>query len=365
MTHYETAVVEFVTQGDLAGLAKAGGPCISATLNIPDPAHLRPELNALVRDLEKRLKEARLDARTAKTLLEPLGELAATIQTDRDWSMNLALYRSPDTVHCFRVPEAVNEAVVIQDVFDILPLLPVVSREQRFYFLALSQKKVRLFDCSRYRINEIELQGRAPQNLRLFLNSNAPDHVLDNRSSAGASVGAMKGVVFGTGSDREKQDEYLAHFFNEVDKGLHKVVGSDTAPLLVSGVEYEVALYRKVNTYPHLMEREVHGSPEAMSLPQLHERALDIVKSSLCAAVEKLLREIGGHRAANRVEFNVDAVIQAASEGRVSHVLLREEMADAKMNLAALQTLRHGGEAYALREPEMPDHAAIAALIRF
>jgi hypothetical protein len=347
MTHYETAVEEFVTQGELAGLAKAAGPCISATLTIPDPAHLRPELNALVRDLERRLKDARLDARTAKTLLEPLSELAATIQTDREWSMSLAIYRSPDTVHCFRVPEVVNESVVMEDVFQIQPLLPVVSREQRFYLLALSQKKVRLFDCSRYRTNEIELQGRALQNLRVFLNSKMPDHALD------------------MASDREKHDEYLAHFFKEIDKGLHKVLGADTAPLMLCGVEYEGALYRKANTYPHLMQREVHGSPDGLTPQQLHESALEIVESSCCASVEKLLHNIVGHRNAGRVMFDVDQAIQAASEGRVSHVLLREAMENPEMNLAALQTLRHGGEAYALKEQEMPDRAQIAALIRY
>lgn len=365
MTHYETAVEEFVTQGELAGLAKATGPCITATLNIPSPTHLRSELNALVRDLEKRLKDARLDARTAKTLLEPLGELANTIETERDWAMSLAIYRSPDIVHCFRVPEVTKQAVLIDEVFQIQPLLPVVSREQRFYFLGLSQKKVRLFDCSRYRINEIELQGRAPQNLRLFLNTNKPDHVLDNRSSGGPSTGSMKGVTFGTNTDQEKHEEYLAHFFREIDKGLHKVLGADTAPLLLGGVEYEVAAYRRANTYQHLMERAVFGSPDGMTLPQLQERALDIVKTSYCASVEKILQEFSGHRGADRVDFDVDRIIGAASEGRISHVLLREEPENPKMNLAAIQTLKRGGEAYALREEEMPGGAEIAALIRF
>jgi hypothetical protein len=81
--------------------------------------------------------------------------------------------------------------------------------------------------------------------------------------------------------------------------------------------------------------------------------------------VEKVLQEISGHRSADRTEFDVDRIIGAASEGRVSHVLLRDEPENPRMNLAALQTLRHGGEAYALTRDEMPEGAEIAALIRF
>jgi hypothetical protein len=51
------------------------------------------------------------------------------------------------------------------------------------------------------------------------MNSRIPDHVLDNWSAGGPSVGKMKRVVFGTNSDRERHQGYLIHFFQEVDKG--------------------------------------------------------------------------------------------------------------------------------------------------
>ena len=47
------------------------------------------------------------------------------------------------------------------------------------------------------------------------MSSRIPDHVLDNWSAGGPSVGRMKGVVFGTSSDRERHEEYLRHFFKD------------------------------------------------------------------------------------------------------------------------------------------------------
>jgi hypothetical protein len=345
MTHYDTAVEEFVTSHELSGLAKAAGPCISATLSIPDPSHLRPELNQTIRKLERQLKVASPDVRTAQTLLEPLRELASTVETEGDWAVALAIYRSPEMFHCFRVPEVAGEFSAVEDGFELRPLLKVVSREQRFHLLALSQKKVRLFDCSQYRIQEIELHGRVPHNLRVFLNGTMP-------SQAAAT-------------DHEKQEEYLTHFFQEIDKGLHKILAGDTAPLLLAGVEYEVALYRRINSYPHLMKQDIHGSPDGVRPQQLYTSALEIIRTNFSAALQKLMHEFPAHRDARRVAFNVTDIVDAASQGRVSHVLLREDAEGSQLNLAALQTLSHGGEAYALKLSEMPDNADIAAVIRF
>src|SRR5580704_11922114 len=98
--------------------------------------------------------------------------------------------------------------------------------------------------------------------MRLWMNMRVPDHVLDHRSSAGPSVGSMKGVLFGTSSDRDREDEYLSHFFKEVDKGMHTILRNDTAPLVLMGVENEVAIYRRVSTYPRLLEKAIHGSAD-------------------------------------------------------------------------------------------------------
>jgi hypothetical protein len=345
MTYYDTAVEEFVTPHELSGLAKAAGPCISATVSIPDPSHLRPELNQTIRKLEKQLKVASPDVRTAQTLLEPLREFASTIQTEGDWAVSLAIYRSADVFHCFRVPEIAKEFASVEDGFEIRPLLKVVSREQRFHLLALSQKKVRFFDCSQYRIQELELHGRVPQNLRTFLNGTLPNQAVP--------------------TDPDRHEEYLTHFFQEIDRGVHKILAGDTAPLLLAAVEYETALYRRVNTYPHLVDQDIHGSPDGTRPPQLYESALEIVRKNFSNSLAKLMREFPGHRDAQRVTFDLDDIVDAANKGRISHVLLREDAEQPQLNLVALQTLSHGGEAYALKESEMPDNADIAAVIRY
>ena len=146
MTHYEPRTENKVSLDELRSLAAVKGRCITATVSIPEPAHIRPRINNAVRELEKRLKELQIDVRTGQQLMDPLRELAATIEADGDWAVALAIYRSEDLLRCFRLPGVAREISTIADRFQIRPLLAAVTREQRFCVLALSQKHVRLFD---------------------------------------------------------------------------------------------------------------------------------------------------------------------------------------------------------------------------
>src|ERR1700678_2516477 len=88
---------------------------------------------------------------------------------------------------------------------------------------------------------ESQLRRLAPQSLRAWMNTRVTDPVLDNRSAGGTSVGKIKGVLFGTNTDRERHEEYLKHFFKEIDKGVHHILLGHTAPLILAGMEEEVA----------------------------------------------------------------------------------------------------------------------------
>ena len=135
---------------------------------------------------------------------------------------------------------------------------------------------------------------KVPRSLDLWLNNRIPDHVLDNRSSAGRGDGSMKGVLFGTNSDREKHGEYLAHFFKEIDKGVHAVVNNKTVPLVLAAVESEIAIYRRVNIYPNLMPHAVHGSTEERVAPARGSGSAEDVSRAAHKGIDRT-RELSRH----------------------------------------------------------------------
>jgi hypothetical protein len=386
MTSQETAASNIVSWVDLRALAAARGPCISITLAIPNPAQIRPQLNSAIREVEKRLTEAKIGADTARMLTEPIRELAATIETEGDWGIGMLLYRSSETFRCVLMRELSKEFVTVGNCFQIRPLLGLLSHEQRWYLLALSQKHVRLFDCTHARASDIQLPVKMPRSLEAWLNNRIPDHVLDNRSSAGHGDGSMKGVVFGTNADHEKHPEYLAHFFKEVEQSVHAVVNNKDIPLVLAAVEQEVAIYRRVNTYPRLMQQAIHGSPDGLTARELHRRAVEILGQTFSAPLIKARTELEDYRGTHLASFNLLEILRRAYEGRVSRLMLRQDAEqrgvwdeetqqlqtgvgfgreEDLLNLAALATLSHRGEAFGLEASGMPDGVDATAVLRF
>jgi len=360
MTAPAVAFEQIVSWSELKSLAGAAGPCITIVTPLPDPLEIRTRLKNAVHGLEKRLRSDNRD-RDVTGLLDPIRAAAAAMEAKGMWAKAVMILRSPDIFHGYWLRGLQKEIVDAGDRFHLRPLFAAMAREQSFHLLALSQGHVRLFSSTMFGAEEIELPGTVPRNLKEWLNTRQPDHVMDNRSTGGPSTGSMKGVVFGTNTDREKHDEYVRHFFNEIDHAVHATLREGTAPLVLAGVEEELAIYRRVNSYPHLFEQEVHGSPDGLPLGDVLERARDLVNRAPSEPLRKVLAEL------DRRPPLLDAqeILDRAREGRVGELLIREDVEDDRVDLAAMEVLRHGGRVFAVNSAEAPGNAAVAASSRY
>jgi Bacterial archaeo-eukaryotic release factor family 3 len=359
--------LEVVSFDDLRSLAAARAPCITAGIAIPDPLQLHARIQNLIRGIERHLKDAGVNSEEEFTLVQPIRTLANAIEEEHDWSIGLILYRSPDLFRHFWLRDTIEDFVTVSQTFQIRPLLSVVSKEQKFYVLALSQKHTRLLTYTYQSHQELQLRGLAPQSLRVWMNTRVPDHVLDNWSAGGPSVGKMKGVVFGTNSDRERHEEYLKHFFKEIDKGVHHILLGHNALLILAGVEEEVAVYRHVNSYPRLIEQAVLGSPDALEPNELHDRAMEIAREIPPPPLQRALDQLKEVFGTKLALSNMDEIVQRADEGRVADLLLGEEsgpQADL-LNLAVLKTLQHRGQAFTVKKSKLPPETDAVAILRY
>jgi hypothetical protein len=370
MTAQELTPRDVVTLGDVKQLAASRGPCLTIVAPIANPAELQTRLKNVVRGVQKLTDRGGAGSEITEALLDPINEVAAAVEAKRIWANSLVLFRSPEVFTYYIFHDRWKDSLIVADRFQIRPLLSALAREQRFHLLGLSRRRIRLLRCTQHSMEETSLEGAAPQDMRLWMNTRIPDHVLDNRSSAGSSVGSMKGVLFGTSTDRDREYEYLSHFFKEVDKGVHSILRNDTAPLVLAGVEDEVAIYRRVNTHPRLLEKAVLGSPDGLAGQVLHARAREIVAQTFSEPLRKVLAELPKQRDRGHVLFDVEGVARAAHEGRISDLLISANTANADveedcLNTAALKTVRYGGRAFALGPQEMPEKAEVVAILRF
>lgn len=186
----------------------------------------------------------------------------------------------------------------------------------------------------------------------------------------------------GTSTEREREGENLYHFLKEVDKCVIHHLRSDTAPLLLAGVEYELAVYRRVNSYKPTLRETVNGSPDGVPERTLHERAMEVVKNTFSEPLRQTLGNIQEFHGTSRGSTDPRTVIQAAFEGRVSDLAIaadaeyrgawnaetREVEADGSdelLNAAALHTIQHRGRVFVVDAEDMPVKAPAAAVFRF
>lgn len=299
----------------------------------------------------------------------------------------VAVLRSPSLQIVCHVDESVTPIAQTGDRFDLRTLMAIAAAQRSFYILALSQRRTRLLACTHDSSEEVPLGEGIPVSLEESMQTRKPDHTLKNMNTAGPSSGSSKGVMSGTNTDREDKDEYMLHFFQALDRGVVNVLKDPSDPLVIVGVEHELALYRRVNTYTKLVEPGVHGAPDGLEGGEMHRRALEILDGHFREPAVELLRDFDKKIGTGHASAHVQEIVAAAFEGRVSHLYFQssaqytgsydrvrqrvkhadEVNGDATdlIESAAMETLLHGGQALMVDGSVMPNGVPVCALFRY
>jgi hypothetical protein len=116
-------------------------------------------LENLVREAEEHLIAGGLRAPNAQELLAPAEKLVQDSLLWRHHSDGLAIFLSAETARHYRLPLGFDELLVVAESHHITPLLPLLSRDGRFYILAISRNEARLLQGTGYGVDEVDLEG--------------------------------------------------------------------------------------------------------------------------------------------------------------------------------------------------------------
>lgn len=384
-------VSDFEGLKSLKPLAGSPGPCVSVYMTLPATAPNQNErTNALewretIRALEPRLNE---QGGVARELAEALGNWDGIVQSQAARGKAIAVFRSPQIFQAAWLQSAVQNRAVAGPRFYIRPLLAEAARAKKFYILALSQKDVRLLRCTLRSAEEIALPAGTSTNFEQYMHGAKPDHVRVNVTTAGSSGGHTKGATGTTDTERETKPEYLAHFFRQLDRGINELLrgNNNGAPLVLAGVEYEVAQYRTLTTYPHVIEENVQGAPNSLKSGEMHARAIEALGRDYERRVDTILADYN-HKAGGGASNRLKDVVTAAHDGRVLSLLVSESLEQSGafderthsakgraavpseeedlVNAAAVQTILHAGQVYSVPNKKMPNGAPAAAVFRY
>lgn len=382
-------LAEFQTARDLKTILAAEGPCLSVYIPLSTaPPNQGAKANALewketLRTLEPKLQQY---GAAGRELCESIRDWEGLVQGQPPQGRSVAVLRSPDVFCVTWIEEPVKSRAELGPHFYIRPLLPELTRDKAFYILALSQKNVRLLRCTSRTSEEVSFPQHVATSFEAYMNSAKPDHVTDNRATAGPGAGSSKGVMFTTSSEREDKDEYLAHFYRQVDRGAEETLRGKPEPVVLAGVEYELALYRSLHSNLRLAHECVQGAPNSLKSGEMHARALDAMLRCHEKKVDEALAQYN-HKVGAGASNRLKDVVTAAHDGRVLTLLVSDSLERAGafdasthtvkgretggsededlVNDAAVQTILHAGQVFVVPNGKMPNGTPLAAIFRF
>jgi len=361
-------------------LISAAGPCV--TLVVPpyrpgDSAQPAGGLHADLAEAARKLAGRRVGEAAVNRLLDPLREMA---RDQQGTGAAHVIFRSPEVLHHYELDSASwpGPFCMVGDCFYVRPVFSSLAVPATIYVLEITKQSATLLACTASTATPVNLPKGTPATLEEATGFDPPDHDLKNRSAAGPSVGAMRGAQFGTGSERERRHAHLHDFYRAVDKGVNEVLSASSASLILAGVDEDLAIYRAVNSYPHLAGRAIHGSPGGgLARAEIARRAREIALYEYQQRAAAALADSAERLAPGRFSTDLAVILRAAVQGRVDRLYLDENGRmlggfDGKafggrnnwhdedlLNIAAVETMRHSGEVFSL-----PTHLMAGAAVK-
>lgn len=325
----------------------------------------------LTRTALEQLDAAGFDKRRRAALEE---HLLALDEDDDFWRLqanSLAVLATPDSLQTFRLATEVTKTVEVSDRFHLKPLMRGVAFSQHALVLALSENDVRLIevfaDHPATVVSVPDLPGSAAE---------ATGHASVNTPGMGTGHGNAQG-----------QKSLLLKYLRQVNAALRPVLAGRETPLILAATEPLGPIFRSVNSYPGLLAEGISASPDSMSESALAAAARSVLDGHYAARIKAataLFQErVGSHRAIS----DLQAVARAATFGAVDTLLVDVDEvmpgtvddADGTVALATKpgaasygvidevtgRVILSGGKVLAVRREDMPDGAAVAAILRY
>lgn len=341
-----------------------------------------------IKEVKRKLQSYNLSESEIEKYTKPLNDFLDREVFWRKLSDGLVVFLHGDELKYYTLPRHFETFNYVGDHFYLKPLAPLVSYNERFFIMVLSLGKMRFFDASAHTITEVDIEGLIPREMEetIALVGQENQQDLQWRSQHGEPV---QGAMFhghGGGNESQKKDDILK-YFREIDKGLMEMLHDEKAPLIIVGVDYLFPLYKEANNYKYLFDHYLTGNFDETKAEEIHSRVWDLVKDDFGADLEKKRDKYNELKTVNKASDNYEDVIPGSINGRTETLFLQknknvwgkydstkntvqieEEKSTTNtclLNMAAIGTIRNGGEVYLLDDHNMPDYVNAAAIFRY
>ncbi len=338
---------------------------------------------SLLQEAESKLMDSGLTTSEADEFLQEAKTLIDNYDFWQHQVEGLACFLTQNETRYYRLPESFTELVEISDRFYLKPLLPLITRDNEFYLLALAQNEIRLFKGNKYSLQQLDLPENVPASLAEALQYDDPEKQLQSHSA-----NSDRNLIFhgqGVGTTDNKNE--ILRYFQQIDRGLNSLLEQAQIPLILAGVDYLLPLYREANSYAQLLSEGVIGNPEHLSPEELHQKAEPVIQSHFHQVKQQAKKQYQELLTTKQASADLKQIIPAACGGQVDTLfiatnlqcwgkfepetnLLEINNSSTQDNLdlldfAAIHTFLQGGMVYLMPKEQMPNTESVAAIFRY
>jgi hypothetical protein len=268
----------------------------TAPENQKDPIRVKN----LVKEAENRLLQE-FTWREIDSLTSRLNDLVEHIDYQYT-TEGLAIYVNKDFARAFALPFKPVEQVVVGETFATRNLVLTLNRTQRYWVLALSDNTTRLFEGVRDSLVEITESGFPMAN---------------------EGPGAATRLPGGQGINRSAyRDEKNREFYSSVDTAFKEFMIDDELPLVVAGVDRNLAFFQEVSSHTSAIIGTLRGNYDKTPAHELANLVWPLVKANRAVQVDEVLSELDAAISARRYAASITEVWQLSQEGRGSILIV-------------------------------------------
>jgi hypothetical protein len=261
-----------------------------------------------------RLGELGAPAERVAAARSALAPLEANDAPPAPWVRARAFCWDGEALHRFGLPFEEAERVCVGRSLALRPLVRAASRQRRYRVLALSAKRVALFEGDATGLAERAAEG-VPTSLEDALGPEFEGEGLQFHSS-GAHGG--RPVYHGQGgADRERGLDQ-ERFQRVVGRSLVRLLAGDDVPLVLAADQvHQAAMAKELGGALRLAPEGVVGNADHLSAHELHGRAWPSVEALLRAEHDAARGEFERARNRGKAAIGFDDTLGAAVAGRV------------------------------------------------
>jgi len=340
----------------------------------------------LVRRAEEELILEGVRSPEVKSILDPAYQLLSNHFFWKHQRKGFAVFIGPEGMNYYRTTHAFREMAIVTHRFHLKPMLPLLSREEFFYILALSPEQVRLFQCNRDEVELLEVENMPQSMADILGDKDSESHQFHHYVGTGGK-GDQTAVMHGGGDVSDQEKENLKKFFRAVDHQVSKVLKDTHDPLILATVDTNFSLYKEINSYPLLFEDHIPGNPDNLDARVLLEKGFPLIRPYFKkerTEAEERYHQLNG---TGKTSSQLEEIVLAAKNGQIDTLFVAREIEcwgaideniekvtlhekfetgdEDLLSYASIQTLVNKGTVFSVKPEFMPDKTNAAAILRY